>query len=73
MDLFLLAGTNWAKTINLVKKDDAWLPGLGLFKQQAQLSFSLTHPLAQTVGSLSHEKGHLLSLGRATGRQCASQ
>lgn len=31
-----------------------------LLKQQSQLLLSLTHPLAQQVGALSHVEGHLV-------------
>lgn len=44
--------------------------GRYLLKQQPELPFRLAHPLAEAVGSLPHEEGHLPVAAAALVGQC---
>ena len=59
MDLVLSTTSDWSQAINLIEEDDGGSHLIGLVKQQPQLPLRLSDPLAQTVGSLPHEEGHL--------------
>lgn len=48
------------EAVDFVEEDDGGLRLLGLLEQQAQLALRLPHPLAEDVGALAHEEGHLL-------------
>ena len=48
--------------------------GLYLVKEQPELAFRLSHPLAQAVGPLPHEEGHLpLPLAALVGQRSGHQ
>lgn len=45
-----------APTVNLIEEDDTRLSILGLLKQDAELSFRLTNPLAEYICTFTHEE-----------------
>ena len=54
MDLFLLAGTNRRKTVNLIEENDTGLSSARFLEEQSKLFLGFTHPLAQGIGTLTH-------------------
>ena len=42
--MYLLATPDGSQAVNLIKEDNAGLMFQGLFKEQSQLTFSLSHP-----------------------------
>jgi hypothetical protein len=57
VNLVLLGGSYWGKTVDLVKEDYTGLAIPCFVEEEAELAFGFADPFGEAVGAFSHEKG----------------
>jgi hypothetical protein len=57
MDLILFRRSDWGEAVDLVEENDRGLARACLVEQEPELTFSLTNPFRQAVGTFAHKKG----------------